>query len=158
MLKQFVTDEISRAESNQGGTDMRSSLHFDYARSIPTRHEAHIRNLLSSLDTCRKVWKQRARQTPCCDEELRSTLRIDLDYLSTHIQNICTLCNAGQPTIMSNASIEKAKRPNEPAVLVTGLTKATIHLIFIFLPISSLASVFRMNFRRLRQGTLSIWL
>ena len=59
---------------------------------------------------------------------------------------------------MSNASIDEAKHSNEQAVLVTGLTKATNRLTFIFLPISFLTSVFGMNFRQLGQGPLSIWL
>lgn len=158
MLEDFVTDQISRAESKQAETDMSSILHFDYARSILVRHDAYIQNLLGSIDTCLKSWKQRAAQSQCCDEELRSTLRIDLDYLSTRTQNIIKLCEAGRSTIMSNASIEEAKRSNEQAVLVTGLTKATNRLTFVFLPISFLTSVFGMNFRQLGQGTLSIWL
>lgn len=158
MLEQFATDQISRAESKQEGTDMSSILHFDYARSILIRHEAHIQNLLGSLDACLKGWKQHADDSNCWDEELGSTLRIDLDYLSTRIHNIITLCEAGRSTIMSNASIEEAKLSNDQAVLVTGLTKATTRLTFIFLPISFLTSIFGMNFRQLGQGTLSIWL
>lgn len=158
MLEQFATDQISRAESNLAGTDMSSILHFDYARSILIRHGAHIQNLLGSLDTCLKGWKHRATQTHCCDEELMSTLGVDLTYLSTRIQNVITLCEAGRSAIMSNASIQEAKRSNEQAVLVTSLTKATNRLTFIFLPISFLTSVFGMNFRQLGQGTLSIWL
>lgn len=158
MLEDFVTHQISRAESKQAETDMSSILHFDYARSILVRHDACIQNLLGSVDTCLKSWKQRATQIQCCDEELRSTLRIDLDYISTRTPNIIKLCEAGRSTIMSNASIEEAKRSNEQAVLVTGLTKATNRLTFVFLPISFLTSVFGMNFRQLGQGTLSIWL
>lgn len=158
MLEQFVTDQISRAESKQAGTEMSSILHFDYARSILIRHEADIQNLLGSLDTCLKGWNQKATQTHCNSEQLRSTLRIDLKYLSTRIQHIIKRCEAGRSTIMSNASIEEVKRSNEQAVLVTGLTKATNRLTFIFLPISFLTSVFGMNFRQLGQGTLSIWL
>ena len=158
MLEQFVMDQIRRAESKQGGTDMGSILHFDYAKSILIRHEAHTQNLLGSLNTCLKGWKQRATQTDCCDEELMSTLRIDLNWLSTRLHNIITLCEAGRSTIMGNASIEEAKRSNEQAVLVTGLTKATNRLTFIFLPISFLTSIFGMNFRQFGQGTLSIWL
>ncbi len=158
MLEQFVTDEISRAEAKQAGITMKSILHFDYARSILIRHAAHIQNLFGSLEICLKSWKQQAPQIHCCDEELKSTLQTDLDYLSTRIQNIITLCEAGRATIMSNASIEEAKRSNEQAILVTGLTKATNRLTFIFLPISFLTSVFGMNFRQLGQGTLSIWL
>ena len=158
MLEDFVTDQISRAESKQVETDMSSILHFDYARSVPVRHDAYIQTLLGSIDTCLKSWKQQATQSQCCDEELRSTLQIDLDYISTRAQNIIKLCKAGRSTIMSNASVEEAKRSNEQAVLVTGLTKATNHLTFVFLPISFLTSVFGMNFRQLGQGTLSIWL
>ena len=158
MLEQFVTNQISRAESKQVGTGMSSILHFDYARSILIRHEAHIHKLFGSLDTCLKGWKQHTTPSHCFDEELKSTLWTDLDYLSTRIQNIITLCEAGRSTIMSNASIEEAKRSNEQAVLVTELTKATTRLTFIFLPISFLTSIFGMNFRQLGQGTLSIWL
>lgn len=158
MLEQFARDQISRAELKQAETDMSSILHFDYARSILIRHEAHIQNLLGSLDTCMESWNQQATQTQCCYEELMSTLRIDLNYLSTRIQSMITLCEAGRSTIMSNAAIEETKRSNEQAVLVTGLTKATNRLTFIFLPISFLTSVFGMNFRQLGQGTLSIWL
>ena len=158
MLEEFVTDQISRAESRPAETDMGSILHFDYTRSILIRHGAHIQNLLGSLDTCLKGWKQRGALTRCCDEDLSSTIRIDLGYISTRIQNIITLCEAGRSTIMSNASSEEAKRSKEEAALVTELTKATNRLTFIFLPISFLTSVFGMNFRQLGQGTLSIWL
>ena len=158
MLEQFVADEIGRAESKRTGTDMSSILHFDYARSILIRHKAHIHSILRSLDNGLNGWKQRANQDSRCDEEPRSTLRIDLDYLSTRIQDLITLCEAGRSTVMSNASIEEAKRSNDQAILVTSLTKATNRLTFIFLPISFLTSVFGMNFRQLGQGTLSIWL
>ena len=158
MLEQYIVDLISRTESQQAGITIKSILHFDYARSILIRHGAHIQNLISSLDMCLKSWKQRATQTHGCDEELRSTLQTDLNYLLTRIQNVVTLCEAGRSTIMSNASVEEAKRSNEQAVLVTGLTKATTRLTFIFLPISLLTSVFGMNFRQLGQGPLSIWL
>ena len=114
--------------------------------------------LLGSLNMCLKGWKQRATEVHCCNEELNSPLRTDLEYLSTRIQNIITLCEAGRWAIMSNASIEEAKHYNEQAVLVTGLTKVTNRLTFIFLPTSFLTSVFGMNFRQLGQGTLSIWL
>lgn len=137
---------------------MSSILHFDYARSILTRHKAHIQTLLGFLDTCLKDWKKWANPSHQCDEGLTSMLRIDLEYLSTRVQNIIALCKAGKSTIMSNASIEEAKRSNEEAVLVTGLTKATNRLTFIFLPISFLTSLFGMNFRQFGQGTLSIWL
>lgn len=158
MLEQFATDLISQAESQQGGITMKSILHFDYARSILIRHGSHMQDLLGSLARCLKGWKQRATKVDCCDQELVTSLRTDLDYLSTRIQNIVTLCEAGRSTIMSNASIEEAKRSSEQAVLVTGLTKVTNRLTFIFLPISFLTSVFGMNFRQLGQGTLSIWL
>ena len=158
MLEQYVSDLISQAESEQAGIKIKSILHFDYARGISIRHGAHIQNLLGSLDMCLKSWKQQATEKYSCDEELRSTLQTDLDYLSTRIQNIITLCEAGRSTLMSNASIEEAKRSNEQAALVTRLTKATNRLTFIFLPISFLTSVFGMNFRQLGQGPLSIWL
>lgn len=158
MLEQFLTDQISGTESKEVGTDMSSILHFDYARSILTRHKEHIQNLLGSFDTCMKGWKQGVTPSHHCDQELLSMLQIDLEYLSTRVQNIIALCEAGKSAIMSNASIEEAKRSNDEAVLVTGLTKATNRLTFIFLPISFLTSVFGMNFRQLGQGTLSIWL
>lgn len=137
---------------------MNSILHFDYAKSILIQHGAHIQNLRSALDTCLKCWRQQSSQTHSCYEDLRSTLRTDLDYLSNRIQDIVRLCEAGRSTIMSNASIEEAKRSNEQAILVTDLTKATNRLTFIFLPVSFLTSVFGMNFRQLGQGTLSIWM
>ena len=158
MLEQFVNDLIGQAESPQAGITIKSILHFDYARSILIRHGAHLQNILGSLNLCLKSWRQRATQVHCCDEELKSTLQTDLDYLSTRIQNLVTLCEAGRSTIMSNATVEEAKRSNEQAVLVTRLTKATNRLTFIFLPISFLTSVFGMNFRQLGQGPLSIWL
>ena len=158
MLEQLLTDQIGGAGSEDAGADMSSILHFDYARSILTRHKAHIQTLLGFLDTCLKDWKKWANPSHQCDEGLTSMLRIDLEYLSTRVQNIIALCKAGKSTIMSNASIEEAKRSNEEAVLVTGLTKATNRLTFIFLPISFLTSLFGMNFRQFGQGTLSIWL
>lgn len=158
MLEQLVTDQSSRAESKQAGTTIKTTRHFDYAKSILIRHGTHIQDLQGSLDTCLKGWKQQETHTHTGDEELGPTLRTDLDYLSTRVQNIITLCEAGRSTIMSTASIEEAKRSNEQAVLVTRLTKATNRLTFIFLPISFLTSVFGMNFRQLGQGPLSIWL
>ena len=158
MLEQYIVDLISRSESQQAGISTKSILHFDYAKSILIRHGAHTRDLISSLDTCLKSWKRPATRTHGCDEELRSTLQTDLNYLLTRIQNVVTLCEAGRSTIMSNASIEETKRSNEQAILVTELTKASTRLTFIFLPISLLTSVFGMNFRQLGQGPLSIWL
>ena len=158
MLEKFITDEIRQAESQQAEVLMKPILHFDYAKSILIRHGSHVQDVLGSLDMCLKSWKQQTSQIHPCNEELRSTLRADLNYLSTRVQNTITLCEAGRSTILSNASIEEAKRSNEQAVLVTSLTKATNRLTFIFLPISFLTSVFGMNFRQLGQGTLSIWL
>ena len=158
MLEQFVTDEIHRAESQRTELMMKPIRHFDYARGVLIRHSTHVQDILGSLDICLKGWTQQRDQTHSSNEELRSTLRTDLDYLSTRIQNTITLCEAGRSMIISNTSIEEAKRSSEKADLVTSLTKATNRLTFIFLPISFLTSVFGMNFRQLGQGTLSIWL
>jgi len=48
-------------------------------------------------------------------------------------------------TMMSNVFVEETKRSSRAAVLVTGLSKATSRLIFIFLPISFVTLVFGMD-------------
>ena len=159
MLEQFILDQISEAESTQVKTDICSILHFDYARSILTRHDTHIHSLVSSLEKGLKRWKEPVSDIqPHNNEDLRSMLQTDLGYLSTRIQNIISLCEAGRSTLMSQVSIEETKRSNERAVLVTELTKTTNRLTFIFLPISFVTSAFGMNFKQFGQGTLSVWL
>ena len=158
MLEQFITEQITHAESMSGETEIGSILHFDYAKSILVRHDAHIQSILCSLQSNLQDWKQAAPQTQSLDGDLLSTLQTDLEYLSTRIHNIIKLCEAGRSTVMSNTSIEEDKRSDEQAALVANLTKATTRLTFIFLPISFVTSVFGMNFRQFGQGTLSIWL
>ena len=158
MLEQFITEQITYAENMSGQTEIGSILHFDYAKSILVRHDAHIQSILCSLQSNIQDWKEAAPQTQSLDGDLLSTLQTDLEYLSTRIHNIIKLCEAGRSTIMSNTSIEEDKRSDEQAALVANLTKATTRLTFIFLPISFVTSVFGMNFRQFGQGTLSIWL
>ena len=158
MLEQFVTEQIRHAESMSGETEIGSILHFDYAKSILVRHDAHIQSVLCALHSNLQDWKETAPQTQTLDGDLLSTLQTDLEYLSTRIHNIIELCEAGRSTIMSNTSIEENRRSDEQAALVTNLTKATTRLTFIFLPISFVTSVFGMNFRQFGQGALSIWL
>lgn len=158
MLEQFVSDHISQAESTQAETDIGSMLHFDYARSILVRHDAHVQSLLSSLNKGLKGWKKPASEAQPHDEDLQAILQTDLGYLSTRIQNVISLCEAGRSTVKSKASIEETKRSSEQAVLVTELTKATNRLTFIFLPISFVTSAFGMNVKQFGQGPLSIWL
>lgn len=158
MLEQFVSDQINQAESTQVETDISSILHFDYAKSMLIRHETHIQSLLSSLETGLKRWRKSVSETKSCNDDLQAVLQTDLNYLSTRIQNIVSLCEAGRSTVMSKASIEETKRSSEQAVLVTELTKTTNRLTFIFLPISFVTSAFGMNFKQFGQGALSIWL
>ena len=158
MLEQFITEQITHAESMSGETEIGSILHFDYAKSILVRHDAHIQSILCSLQSDLQGWKEAAPQIQTPDGDLLSTLQTNLGYLSTRIHSIIKLCEAGRSTIMSNTSIEENKRSNEQAALVADLTKATNRLTFIFLPISFVTSVFGMNFRQFGQGNLSIWL
>lgn len=158
MLEQFITEQITRAESMSGETEIDSILHFDYAKSILVRHDAHIQSILCSLQSHLQDWKRAAPQAQSPDGDLVPTLQTDLEYLSTRIHNIIKLCEAGRSTIMSNTSIEEDKRSDEQAALVANLTKATTRLTFIFLPISFVTSVFGMNFKQFGQGPLSIWL
>lgn len=158
MLEKFISDQIGRAESTQAGADIDSILHFDYTRSILIRHSAHFQSLLGALDTGFKDWKKAGSQPQSDDEDVLSTLKADLDYLSTRIRNVILLCEAGRSTTLSNSSIEETRRSTEEAKLVTELTKATNRLTFIFLPISFVTSAFGMNFKQFGQGPLSIWL
>ena len=158
MLEQFITEQITHAESMSGETEIGSILHFDYAKSILVRHDAHIQSVLCFLQSDLQEWEEATPQNQSPDGDLLSTLQTDLGYLSTRIHNIIELCEAGRSTIMSNTSIEENKRSNEQAALVADLTKATTRLTFIFLPISFVTSVFGMNFRQFGQGNLSIWL
>lgn len=160
MLENIISEDIREAESKQEGTDISSILHFDYSRSILIRHKAHIETIVVSLDTGLKTWKQAGSrdQTQHQDEDMLLTLKADLNYLSNRMQNAISLCEAGRSTTLSNIAIEETKRSSREAVLVTGLTKATNRLTFIFLPISFVTSAFGMNFRQFGQGHLTIWL
>lgn len=159
MLERFISDQISQAESSQSGTDIASILHFDYAKSILVRHGAHIEYLEASFDSGLTGWKSPVHESLLIDDdELKSTIQLDFAYLSSRIQTLISLCEAGRSTIMGNSAIEETRRSSEQSVLVTGLTKATNRLTFIFLPISFVTSAFGMNLKQLGQGNSSIWL
>lgn len=156
MLESLITNHINQAKSTLAKTDITSILHFDYAKTILIRHDAHIESLISWFRKDFRRWTGKASKTNSQDEEPHSLLETDLAYLSTRIRNGIELCEAGREVIMSNASIEEAKQSRKEAQLVTQLTKATNRLTFIFLPISFVTSAFGMNFKQLGQGSLSI--
>lgn len=158
MLEKLINEQISNCESAQEDADIGSILHFDYAKSILIRHHAHLQHLVEKLDIEFARWNQSRPKNQAASEELQGTLKTDLVYLSNRLLSAISLCEAGRSTVMSNVSVQESKRSSREAILVTGLTKATNRLTFIFLPLSFLTSVFGMNFRQLGQGTLSIWL
>ena len=158
MLEKLINEQLRECESAQEEADIGSILHFDYAKSILIRHHAHLQQLLEKLDIEFARWNRARPENQAASEELQGTLKMDLLYLSNRLLSTISLCEAGRSTVMSNVSIQESKRSSREAILVTGLTKATNRLTFIFLPLSFLTSVFGMNFRQLGQGTLSIWL
>lgn len=158
MLEKLINEQISESESPQEEADIGSILHFDYAKSILIRHHAHLQDLLEKLEIEFTRWNQSRPENQAVSRELLGTLKVDLVYLSNRLLTAISLCEVGRSTVMSNVSVQESKRSSHEASLVTGLTKATNRLTFIFLPLSFLTSVFGMNFRELGQGTLSILL
>ncbi|KAI4234404.1 MAG: hypothetical protein LQ349_003820 [Xanthoria aureola] len=158
MLDKLINEQISETESAQEEADIGSILDFDYAKSILLRHHAHLQDLLEKLEIEFTRWNRSRPENQAISQELLSTLKTDLVYLSNRLLSAISLCEAGRSAVMSNVSVQESQRSSREAALVTGLTKATNRLTFIFLPLSFLTSVFGMNFRQLGQGTLSIWL
>ena len=158
MLDKLINEQISESESAQEEADVSSILDFDYAKSILLRHHARLQDLLEKLKIEFTRWNRSRPENQAVSQEILGTLETDLVYLSNRLLSAISLCEAGRSAVMSNVSVQESQRSSREAALVTGLTKATNRLTFIFLPLSFLTSVFGMNFRQLGQGTLSIWL
>ena len=158
MLESLISNHISQAKASQTRTDISSILHFDYAKSILIRHDAHIESLISWFEKGLSGWTHGLVMGDDRDQKAMSMVEIDLAYLLTRIRNTIALCEAGREAIMSNAAIEETKKSREETQLVIQLTKATNRLTFIFLPISLVTSAFGMNFKQFGQGHLSLWL
>jgi Mg2+ and Co2+ transporter CorA len=140
-------------------TKLETMLHYDYIKAALTRLEQNLAEVQAFLVDPPTSWKPKTStggSTP--QSEAWSTLSDDFDYLISRTKTLLRMCEDSKATLMSNASIQEAKRSVREAQLVTQLTKATNRITFIFLPISFVTSVFGMNFRQFGQGPLSIWL
>ena len=135
-------------------TKLEMTVQYDYIKTSLSRFEQHCSDIITFLETPPTKWKQ--PNTPHPDQHT-ATLT-DFTYLISRTKALLKTCQDGKATLMSNDSVQKAKRSAKEAELVTQLTKTTTRLGYIFLPISFVTSAFGMNFSELGQGPLSIWI
>lgn len=165
MIEQVLSDHMrgSRFPSYEH-TKLETILHFDYAKAVLARSELHFAEVLAFLENPPQSWKSKLPLSSPDGTALVdvprgiSLLKGDFRYLVSRVRGLLSICDAGKATLISNASVQEAKRSAEESQLVTELTKATNRVTFIFLPISYVTAVFGMNFSQFGQGTLSIWL
>lgn len=139
-------------------TKLETSLQYDYIKASLTRTEEECTRAVCFLQDPPIQWR---RQSPNCEHAqvmLPTPIVNDFQYLISRIKTLLAICGEGKATLMSNYSIQDAKRSAREGKLVTQLTKATNRVTFIFLPISFVTSVFGMNFKQFGQGELSIWI
>lgn len=160
MLEQTLSDATGRDQfPSYEHTKLETILHFDHAKGVLTRIETHFEEIASFFENPPTAW-QHCQSGPdtAVEDKTAIILRADFNYLASRVKKLITDCDAAKATLLSNNSMQEAKRSAEEAQLVTSLTKATNRLTFIFLPISFVTSVFGMNFSQFGQGPLSIWL
>jgi hypothetical protein len=162
MLEDLPTELMRRTQfPSYEHTKLETILHFDYTKEVLSRWKTHLLELLAFVSNPPEAW--RPSMTPregssTQSRPLQSDSTHDITYLLDRAETLVAICDDSKATLMSNASVQEAKRSSYEASLVTGLTKATNRLTFIFLPISFITSVFGMNFSQFGQGPLSIWI
>jgi hypothetical protein len=165
MIEQVLSDHMrGRKFPSYEHTQLETVLHFDYAKAVLARLETHFADVLAFLENLPHSWKSKLPLSspdgiaPADVPRGISLLKGDFCYLISRMARLLSICDAGKATLISNASVQEAKRSAEESKLVTELTKATNRVTFIFLPISYVTAVFGMNFKQFGQGSLSIWL
>lgn len=159
MIEQVLSDHMRGSKfPSYEHTKLETVLHFDYAKAILARLETHFADVLAFLDNLPCTWKLKSPLSSPDVPRGISLIKGDFRYLISRVTRLLSICDAGKATLISNASVQEAKRSAEESKLVTELTKATNRVTFIFLPISYVTAVFGMNFKQFGQGGLSIWL
>jgi hypothetical protein len=134
-------------------TKLETTVQYDYIKASLTRFKGHYCDIIELLENPPAKWKTSADQHQAsCD------IIHDFRYLVSRAETLLKTCEDGKATLVSNDSVQEAKRSARESELVTQLTKATNRLTFIFLPISFVTSLFGMNFNEFGQGPLSIWI
>ncbi|KAH8907948.1 hypothetical protein BR93DRAFT_977797 [Coniochaeta sp. PMI_546] len=133
-------------------TKLETTVQYDYIKASLSRFEQHCSDVLAFLRDPPVKWKLGESHS-----SVDSAAISDFDYLTSRARSLLKVCEDGKATLMSNDSVQAAKRSAREAKLVTQLTKTTNRLTFIFLPISYITSVFGMNFEQFGQGSMSIW-
>lgn len=134
-------------------TKLETTVQYDYIKTSLSRFEQHCSEILAFLTAPPAKWNVGSSQP-----SVNSALMNDFNYLISRARSLLKVCEDGKATLVSNDSVQAAKRSAREAELVTQLTKTTNRLTFIFLPISFVTSVFGMNFKQFGQGPLSIWI
>lgn len=135
-------------------TKLEMTVQYDYIKTSLSRFEKQCSNIINFLEAPPSKWKTPNSTQP----ETNTTTLTDFTYLISRTKTLLRTCEDGKATLMSNDSVQKAKRSAKESELVTQLTKTTTRLGYIFLPISFVTSAFGMNFSELGQGPLSIWI
>lgn len=136
-------------------------LHYDYIKDKLTQLLQSLTDVRAFLLNPPVSWTSPAftsRQADYIPSEAQAATTRDFTYLINRTRTLIAVCNDGKATLMTNASVQDARRSAAEARLVTQLTKATNRLTFIFLPISFITSAFGMNFREFGQGELPMWI
>ena len=134
-------------------TKLETTVQYDYIKASLSRFGQQCSETLAFLTHPPAGWNVGSSQS--C---VHSATIDDFSYLTSRAKSLLKVCEDGKATLMSNDSVQAAKRSAREAKLVTQLTKTTNRLTFIFLPISFVTSVFGMNFSQFGQGPLSIWI
>ncbi|KAF7504431.1 hypothetical protein GJ744_002235 [Endocarpon pusillum] len=160
MLEVISADFMKRTQfPSYEHTKLETILHFDYMKEVLSRWKSHLLELSAFVKDSPEVWRRsKTEQSSPTQRQRHLEISNDLAYLKERADSLITTCDDGEATLMSNASVQEAKRSAREASLVTELAKATNRLTFIFLPISFITSVFGMNFSQFGQGPLSIWI
>ena len=88
-----------------------------------------------------------------CDIAAKS-LQLDLEHLHRRAQTLYSRCESAMMLAMNRASIAEARRSLRQGQTLSRFTG----LAFVFVPLTTTASVFGMNFQEFGTGKLNIWL
>ncbi|KAI1843507.1 hypothetical protein JX266_010333 [Neoarthrinium moseri] len=142
-------------------TKLEAILHYDYIKAKLSRMSESLTEALAFQRNPPTNWNCPMSASEQPDIPLTSTSAKsveDFTYLLNRTKSLIAICDDGKATLMSNASVQDAKRSAAETRLVTQLTKATNRLTFIFLPISFVTSMFGMNFQEFGQGDMPLWI
>ncbi|KAK5119444.1 hypothetical protein LTR85_007544 [Meristemomyces frigidus] len=157
----LASQDADLQESAQSRQMTQAQDNLVHTRRTLEARISNLANVLSYIDRHQRngdlhaSWPHCAdtRQQRDCDAAAKS-LQLDIEHLHRRALALYSRCESAMTLAMNRASIAEARRSLQQGQTLSSFTA----LAFVFIPLTTTASVFGMNFQEMGTGKLNIWL